>query len=89
MSTYAKEWQYRQLEIEASRILEADKRKNKPKKKNQQQRIWPDQKKRISSYIGKTTGPGNVASCECKVLPWEDCEHSEKAAQQAMNEMLK
>jgi hypothetical protein len=26
--------------------------------------------------------------CACTVLPWEDCEHSEADAQQAMQEML-
>jgi len=27
-------------------------------------------------------------SCACDVLPWEDCEHTEAAAQAAMQEML-
>lgn len=29
-----------------------------------------------------------VPLCDCKVLPWEDCEHSDELAQKTMKEML-
>ncbi len=34
------------------------------------------------------TGPKVVSNCGCNVLPWDDCEHTESAAQAAMEEML-
>lgn len=36
----------------------------------------------------KMTGPATVSDCGCDVLPWEDCEHTEEAAQQAFAEMI-
>lgn len=80
MTTFARLWQQRQLEVKANKILAADKRrtaKAAPQKKNKQKRLWPDQKKqRVNSFVGKTTGPDRVKSCGCNVLPWEDCEHT-------------
>lgn len=38
--------------------------------------------------IPKITGPETVESCNCDVLPWEDCIHTEQASEAAMLEML-
>lgn len=34
------------------------------------------------------TGPSVLVSCGCDVLPWDDCEHTEAAAHNAMRDML-
>ena len=49
--------------------------------------------KKNNKNFGITKSKNVVASCKCKVLPWEDCEHSnpmlfEELADQAMSEML-
>lgn len=36
----------------------------------------------------KVTGPAVIADCGCDVLPWEDCEHTEDAAQQAFDKIM-
>ncbi len=38
-------------------------------------------------HRAKVTGPAIVADCGCNVPPWEDCEHTEVAAQQALFEI--
>ena len=43
-------------------------------------------KKGDSSSFG-ITGPADIESCGCNVLPWEDCEHTEAAAHLAMLEV--
>ena len=45
--------------------------------------------KKINSANVAVTGPNVVEDiCDCDVPPWEDCEHTEYAAHQAMLEML-
>lgn len=51
--------------------------REKNKKKNQ----------RHTASFG-ITGMAKPASCSCKVQPWEDCEHTEAAANKAMLEMI-
>lgn len=43
---------------------------------------------KIDSMVMGITGSTNVASCDCDVEPWEDCEHTEAAANKSMLEML-
>lgn len=54
--------------------------------------ISMEDKEKFESYgLLATPVTGNsssVESCGCDVLPWEDCEHTEAAIQQAMAEML-
>lgn len=39
-------------------------------------------------FKGKTTGPKVFQPfCDCQTPPWEDCEHSERLAMEAMQEM--
>lgn len=46
----------------------------------------PRQKKSTSNY--GITKSAVLAGCDCDVLPWEDCEHTEAAANAAMIDML-
>ena len=42
---------------------------------------------RVDFMAMGVTGPAVLETCGCDVLPWEDCEHTEAAAHQAMLEM--
>ena len=46
------------------------------------------QKSPKTDYHATVTTGTCTPLCDCDVLPWEDCEHTEALAQQAMHEML-
>lgn len=74
-SGWAKKYENRTALIESLTV-------GKKEKQNQIKR--PAKESEI--YI---TGPKNfVPACECRTLPWEDCEHTEYETHQAMLEML-
>ena len=63
-------------------IVTTEKRQTNQKKAHQEQR----RKNHKSAVVTKSA---HVPHCGCHhVLPWEDCEHTESAAQSAMREML-